>query len=132
NEGSVFKGWSDDSCNISRSGSLIINANITCIATFDAVLVQHTLTVDVTGEGTVTSSPVGISCSGNPNVRTNCNQSYADGTQVTLTAVASEGYRFDEWGDVSSCSGTAASTKVTMDADKFCSAVFVKCGDCIK
>ncbi|MDM8567223.1 Calx-beta domain-containing protein [Candidatus Halobeggiatoa sp. HSG11] len=76
-----------------------------------------TLTVTKAGDGngTITSNPAGINC-GN-----NCIFSYAENTQVTLTATP-ELSGFNGWtGD---CSGTEATITVTVDTAKTCSANF--------
>jgi uncharacterized repeat protein (TIGR02543 family) len=66
------------------------------------------LTTSVVGEGSVSADPAG--------------GTYADGTEVTLTATAATGYEFVSWsGDAS---GTAATTTITMDADKSVVATF--------
>ena len=60
----------------------------------------QTLTVAVTGDGTVTSNPAGISCPGN------CTEDYSAGQNVTLTATPDAGGTFLGWsGD---CTGTSA------------------------
>ncbi len=112
--GSRFTGWSGaEQCTATQpSVQLTVNGNLSCQANF--VTIERTLTV-VSSNGTVTSSP-GINCG------EDCSESYADGTQITLTAVASSGYRFTGWSG--SCSGTSASTSVTMDADQSCTATF--------
>jgi len=72
--------------------------------------------VTKTGNGVITSTPAGITCGAD------CTENYASGTVVTLTATPDVGYVFKEWsGD---CSG-AATTTVTMDAAKNCTATFV-------
>ncbi|VAW86677.1 hypothetical protein MNBD_GAMMA16-1333, partial [hydrothermal vent metagenome] len=43
NSGSEFKGWSGNTCKINANNGLEINANTTCIATFDLVPVPDTL-----------------------------------------------------------------------------------------
>ncbi len=53
-----------------------------------------------TGSGTVTSSPAGISCG------SDCSESYASGTSVTLTASPAAGSTFAGWSGA--CSGTGA------------------------
>ncbi len=56
------------------------------------------LSVSKSGNGTVTSVPAGIDC-GN-----DCTERYNWDTQVTLTAKADSGYRFDGWSGA--CTGT--------------------------
>jgi endoglucanase len=68
-----------------------------------------------TGSGTVTSSPPGISCG------SDCGESYASGTAVTLTAAAAAGSTFGGWGGA--CSGTG-SCSVTMTAARSVTATF--------
>ncbi|BCX16040.1 MAG: hypothetical protein KatS3mg098_269 [Candidatus Parcubacteria bacterium] len=78
---------------------------------------QFTLTVSKsgTGSGTVTSTPTGINCG------TDCSESYASGTSVTLRATASAGSVFAGWsGD---CSGTGTCT-VALDSNKTVTATF--------
>jgi hypothetical protein len=66
------------------------------------------------GTGTITSSPSGIACG------TDCFESYADGTNVTLSATADMGYYFTGWsGDADSSDGT-----VLMSQDRSCTAQF--------
>lgn len=77
-----------------------------------------TLTVQRTGNGTVTSSPGGINC-GNT-----CQASFSAGTQVTLTATPASGYAFSGWGGV--CSGSSTTCAVTMDANKAVTASFMQ------
>ena len=78
---------------------------------------QHTLTVSKAGigSGSVTSSPTGIDCG------SDCSQSYAAGTAVTLTAVQTSGSTFSGWGGA--CSGTG-SCVVTMNGARGVTASF--------
>lgn len=79
--------------------------------------ISNTLTVQVTGAGSVSSAPAGISCP------SDCTQAYSLITNVTLTATATATSRFDGWtGD---CAGTAPTTMVTVDANRTCGARFV-------
>jgi photosystem II stability/assembly factor-like uncharacterized protein len=67
------------------------------------------------GNGTVTSDPVGIDCG------TACWESYDPGTAVTLTATAESGSTFTGWSG--ECSGTGTCS-VTVNSDKAVVAVF--------
>jgi hypothetical protein len=75
------------------------------------------LTVSVTGSGTVTSSPAGISCP------STCSAGFASGTPVTLTATPASGWTFSNWGGA--CSGSAGCS-VTMNAAASVTATFVQ------
>lgn len=80
---------------------------------------RFTLTVNVAGSGSVTSSPAGISCG------TTCSAAFDVDTRVTLTATASAGHALQAWGGAcASASGNtctvamaqAASVSVTFAA----------------
>jgi hypothetical protein len=77
----------------------------------------RTLTVSKTGVGVgrVTSQPLGINCP------TDCTESYASGTTVTLSAYPDSASTFAGW--TGACSGMGACT-VTMDADRTVGAAF--------
>ncbi len=91
-------------------------------AYFTKVMVEkvpQVLTIEVSGAGSVKSSPVGINCS---NEGGQCSQPFADGRKVTLTAKAGKGYVFDGW---SGCAGSSKATcSVTMGEAKTVTAVF--------
>jgi len=74
------------------------------------------LTVTVSGSGTVTSSPTGIDCG------STCLAAFALGTPVTLTAVPFPGGSFTGWSDPA-CPGTAPCT-LTLTANTSISATF--------
>jgi len=72
----------------------------------------------LTGTGSVTSSPAGISCGAD------CSQSYTSGTSVTLSAAAGSGYTFSGWsGSGVSCAGTGSCT-VAMSVNRIVTASF--------
>jgi hypothetical protein len=111
--GSRFGGWSGD-CSGTNSPTLVVMvSDKTCDAAFIRV---HTLTVNRTGSGTVTSDPAGISCG------STCSADYDEGTVVTLTATPDAGATFLGWSGAG-CSGTGT-CQVTMDASKAVSASF--------
>lgn len=76
---------------------------------------NYTLTVKKTGNGTVTSSPPGVSCGGD------CSENYTGGTSVTLTATPDVGFTFAGWSGA--CSGKGTCT-VTLDTAKTVIAAF--------
>jgi hypothetical protein len=62
-----------------------------------------TLTVSLTGSGSVTSTPSGINCSSSQ-----CSSTFVSGTSVTLSAAATAGSSFTGW--TGACTGTAPCT----------------------
>jgi len=113
-----FSGWSgacsgpSTSCTISMKGA----RRVTATFSRNVVVNYYTLSVATAGAGTVTSSPSGINCG------TNCNASYASGTNVTLTASAASGYSFSGWSGA--CSGPGASCTVSMTGARSVTAIF--------
>jgi hypothetical protein len=74
------------------------------------------LTVNKSGNGTVTSDPAGIFCG------VDCTNNYFKDTVVTLTALPGPNSYFVGWSE--GCSGTEHTTTVTMNGDKTCTATF--------
>jgi hypothetical protein len=77
---------------------------------------KYALTV-TSANGGVSSNPAGINCGAT------CSSEFVTGTQVTLTATASSGYRFKEW--TGACTGSGVCT-VTVNAAKSVSSTFVR------
>lgn len=73
-----------------------------------------TLTVGVSGGGTVTSNPAGITCG------SDCLQVYTQGTNVALVASPNTGFVFAGWGGDAVC----ADGVVEMTANRNCTAAF--------
>ena len=116
--GSVFTGWSGacsgaGACQVTMDASKGVTANF-------SQRPSYTLTVSKTGvgaaDGRVTSNPAGIDCG------SDCSQSYASGTAVTLTAIRQTNVTFAGW--EGACSGETSTCTTTMDADKSVTAVF--------
>ncbi len=112
--GCIFSGWSGGGCSGTGNCQVTMNNNTTVTATFTR---QYTLTVnkDGSGSGTVSSSPAGIDCGAD------CSEVYNSGTGVSLSANADPGSAFTGWSGDADC----VDGKVTMDADKNCTATFL-------
>jgi hypothetical protein len=113
--GSTFGGWSG-ACSGSGSCVVTMSAAEAVTATFNASTFALTVTEAGTGSGSVTSSPVGITC---PSA---CTANYGSGTVVTLTATPGSGSTFAGWSGAG-CSGTGTCT-VTMSAAESVTATF--------
>lgn len=81
---------------------------------------QYTLSVTISGSGTVTSAPSGINCG------TTCSASYDSGTQVTLTATPATGSTFSGWSGA--CSGSSPTCTVAMTQARSVTASFASGG----
>ncbi len=103
-----FAGWSGDLTGTNNPATITMDADKTVTATFTRI--QHTLTVNTTGNGSVSLSPAG--------------GTYDEGTTVTLTATPDAGWEFAGWsGDLT---GTNNPATITMDADKTVTATFTR------
>lgn len=113
-----FVAWSGDAdC---EDGQVTLNSAVNCIAEFAAEQKQFELILNGAGVGKVTASGSqdGIACS---LTETNCDEAYALGAEVTLTA-SLENSVFGGWtGD---CNGTANPLTLTISQDTQCGVVF--------
>lgn len=114
--GGAFVGWSgactgtSTTCSVTVSATTIVNAQFAGAATFG-------LNVLVSGAGTVTSVPSGISCGAT------CSAQFSANTSVTLTASATGGSVFAGWSGA--CSGASTTCMVTMSQALSVGASFV-------
>jgi len=107
--GWYFESWSGDATGTDLSVNVTMDANKTITATFiEAPPVYYTLTTSTDGVGTGSVSP--------------SSGTYAEGTVVTLSAIADAGSVFSSWGG--DASGTNPTTTITMDANKSVVATF--------
>src|SRR5436190_1275519 len=97
-QGWTFAGWNPAEC-YKLSGS-VCQVIMSDAHTVHATFTGPTLTVKVTGDGTVTGQ--GINCP------SDCAEEYGVGTQVTLQAAAGQGAAFLGWGDACSPFGLSA------------------------
>ncbi len=102
-----------DASGVSSSGAVItgyMTANVTCFTSSSSGGGGSEPTVSVTfpgsGSGTVTSSPLGLSCA---STATNCSASFPTGTNLTLTATP-----FGTFGGWSGC-GTVSGDTCTIN-----------------
>lgn len=112
--GFVLSGWSQD-CSSQAGCAITMDQNHNVTATF-AALSNNLLSVSVTGSGSVSSNPAGISCGAD------CSESYPENTQVTLAATPEGGFVLSGWSGA--CSGSGACV-VDMSTDQNVSASFV-------
>jgi len=112
--GARFLGWTGAGCTGTGDCVLTLASSVTVTAAF---ALEHTLVVTRagSGSGTVSSSPPGIDCG------TDCDELYASGTMVTLTATAMGGSTFTGWS--MGCTGTGPCT-VTINAAVMVTATF--------
>ncbi len=111
--GFIFQGWGGD-CTGTASCLVTMSADRAVTATF--VSSSVVLTVNKTGNGTVSSAPAGINCG------SSCVASYARGSAVTLTATADSPDIFQGWSG-GGCSGTGSCT-LTLSGDVTVNAAF--------
>ena len=113
--GSVFAGWSGGGCSDTGPCSVSGPSNVTITSTFLQVFTLDVMALG-SGSGTVTSSPMGITCGAT------CSASFASGTTVTLTARPAAGSAFTGWSG-GGCSGTGTCA-VTVSAATTVTATF--------
>lgn len=119
--GSTFAGWGGECApeGTNSTCDVTVTEDDLVTATFNiASPTAKTLTIVKagTGSGNVTSNPAGIDCG------STCVYSYANGTVVTLTAVANTGSTFAGWSG-GGCGGVGQCV-VTMNADTTVTATF--------
>jgi hypothetical protein len=116
--GSKFTGWAG-ACSGTVDCDLTLSADQAVTAAFAAIPASaYPLTVTVTGQGRVTSSPAGIDCPAGP-----CSATFGAGSAVELTAAASSGWQLSGWSGA--CNG-AGSCNVTMNAPASADARFTE------
>jgi hypothetical protein len=96
-----------------EDGKVFVNEPTGCLA--EVRLLPRQLTVNVTGQGYVSSNPFGLACNDQ------CSHEFNGGEKVMLIATPKPNWEFEKWqGD---CDDNG---QVRLDKDKQCEAVFVK------
>ncbi len=98
-QGWTFAGWGG-ACSGNGPCNLTMTQNLSVTATFTQNANNFTLTVAISGAGTVMSTDGNINCPGT------CSFTYPNNTQVTLNATATQGGTFTGWSGP--CSGTGS------------------------
>jgi len=110
----IFQHWLINGSNVTNNPyNLLITEDVTVQAVFNATLIEVLLTINISGEGTV-------NVNGN---EYNQPMIFAEGSQITLEALAAAGYYFAEW--ESDITGNENPVTLTMDDDKTITAVFL-------
>ncbi len=113
-----FSGWSGGNCTGTGTCTVTLTAATSVAASFAALTGStYTLTVSKSGSGTVTGA--GINCG------TDCTETVASGTSITLSATPASGYQFSGWSGA--CGGTG-SCMVTLSANLVVGATFTAAG----
>ena len=122
-QGSTFAGWSGGGCSGTGSCVVIMSQDQSVTATFTRNPNFFTLTVTISGAGTVMSTDGSINCPGT------CSYTYPSNMQVTLNASAGQGGTFSGWRGAG-CSGTGSCT-VIMTQDQSVTGVFTGQSDMV-
>ena len=110
-------GWRFDRWMGGCEQSFMADNNFDCTAVFveDASSASYTLSVGVSGNGVVSSTPAGIDC---PQT---CDAPFAENEVVALQPIPATGWSFDGWSGDAACGD-----QVTMSADINCTANFTQ------
>jgi hypothetical protein len=113
-----FAGWTGGTCSGTGTCTVTLDEDTSVGASFTVQAPDtRSLSVSVSGGGTVTSSPAGIDCGDT------CGASFSEGSTVTLSASAAAGFTFAGWSGAG-CSGTAATCVVAMSVAQSVAANF--------
>jgi len=116
---SIFTGWGRSclDCGTNSECLVTLDQEKACNANFIAAK-GLTVVKSGTGTGTVTSAPPGIDCG------VDCQESFREGTNVTLNARAAPGSTFSGWRGACALCGSNPSCSVFAYTDRTCEAVF--------
>jgi hypothetical protein len=116
--GYAFSGWGGDCSGSGKSCTVELSDDASVSATFVQSSTTSTLSVSVSGQGTVTGGGIACTSAGG----TGCSASVTTGSSVTLTATPTAGASFLGWGGA--CAGTAVTCAVTVNGSTTVTAGF--------
>ena len=119
NAGYVFAGWGGVCANHATTCTVTLSGATSVTAAFSLPLASQ-LTVTISGNGSVTSSPAGINCPGT------CSANFTQNSQVTLTATPGSGFGLGAW--TGSCSGNTSPCTFTITSPSSVTATFTQLG----
>jgi hypothetical protein len=119
--GATFTSWTGGGCTGTGNCVVTVSADTSVTAEFTTPSGTHNLTVQISGNGSVSSDPAGISCPG-----TACSSAFSAGSSVTLRAAPDSGQDFSGWSG-GGCSGTA-NCVVAVNGDTTVTATFTSPG----
>jgi hypothetical protein len=104
-----FDGWAGAGCVGTGACRLTVSGQESVTAIFTDITVPITAAIDGSGAGTVTSTPLGISCG------VECEARFLPGERVTLIATPDASSRFHGWGEACASSGRTGSCTITAE-----------------
>jgi parallel beta-helix repeat protein len=119
--GYLFNGWSGACSGSTPTCDLALSEDKLVTASFiQETAVTRSLSVNVSGDGSISSTPAGIQCG------QQCEHDFPQATLVTLTATPEAGYQFDGWSGA--CSGTTSTCSLDLAEDRTVNASFILIG----
>jgi hypothetical protein len=117
NVNSVFTGWSGACTNKTGDCTVKMSEAQTVTANFN-LLPNYKLSISKSGNGSVTSSPAGISCGAT------CSKQFISGTAITLIAKPDAGAMFNQWTDCTPVAAKPLQCTIKLTSNKTVTAVF--------
>ncbi len=127
--GTTFGGWGGACTGTASTCTIAMSQVRSVTATFNGAPQTLSVTTDrgaSTASGSVSSSPVGLSCNtptATGTAKATCSANFALNTSVTLTAAAAAGSAFNGWSGA--CTGKANTCTVAMSVSRNVTATFV-------
>jgi Bacterial Ig-like domain (group 1)/Divergent InlB B-repeat domain len=123
-QGSTFAGWTGGCSGSVPTCAVTMTATTNVQANFAAALQQVAVALSGSGDGTVVSSPAGVSCTRIGGVQSgSCSAAFGEGSSLLLTATPATQQFFGGWGGA--CAGSTATCTVAVSAAVAIQAAFL-------